>query len=111
MQERKEGCICQLDAETGEPVVENYGECPVHKQSLTPADTAKSLVLEMGRTFDKDVQFNEQQRRWLQGYIKKNAIVCVDQILSVLDTFQTHAYAKVLIPFYNEVKKEIQVLP
>lgn len=31
MTERIPGCICELSAETGEPVVIGYGMCPIHK--------------------------------------------------------------------------------
>jgi hypothetical protein len=38
------------------------------------------------------------------------ALFAVDEILNVLDTFQRHEYAKVLIPFYQDVKKEIELI-
>lgn len=106
MQERKIGCICELDADSGEPLVANYGECLVHKlDAITPKDTANDIY---NRLMQK-LKITDL-RAGTNPYVKECAEYCVDEILSVLDTFQTHAYAKVLIPFYNEVKKEIQNL-
>jgi hypothetical protein len=109
MQERKPGCICELDKTTGEPLVANYGECPYHKpDAITPKQTADALIKEFSA-------INE----WVggEGFIsagnkigKKSADMCVDKLLGLLDTFQNHEYAKVLIPYYKEVKKEIELL-
>jgi hypothetical protein len=105
MQERKPGCICELDTESGEPVVDNYAECPVHKpDAVTPFETATSLVKSFIPYAEVDTVHGSSY------YAKECAKICVGEILSVLDTFQTHAYAKVLIPYYNEVKQEIQNL-
>ena len=102
MQERKQGCICELDTETGEPLVANYAECPVHKpDAISPFDTAASLVKSFIPYADVDAVGGTSY------YAKECANICVDEILSVLDTFQAHAYAKVLIPYYKEVKQEI----
>jgi hypothetical protein len=98
MQERKVGCICELNSETGEPIVANYAECPVHKpDAITPKDTANDIFMDY---FD---DCTKEHAKWC-------AAKCVDHILSVLGTFQTHEYAKVLIPYYTEVKNEINKL-
>jgi hypothetical protein len=111
MQERKPGCICELDTESGEPVVDNYAECPVHKpDAITPKDTAQVLFDKFdGIECEPDDHYYDQ-RATCKHQAKKSADICVDEILSVLDAFQTHAYAKVLIPYYKEVKQEIQNL-
>jgi hypothetical protein len=110
MQERKPGCICELDTESGEPVVDNYAECPVHKpDAITPKDTAHSIINKFYQLRSYETMSNSVKRvAW--GTSKESANIVVDEILSVLDTFQTHAYAKVLIPYYKEVKQEIQNL-
>ena len=107
MQERKPGCICELDTETGEPLVSKYEMCPVHKSDApNPNNTAQEIV---------DKYVNALRRKGAaENTIINDAVECglleVDAIISVLDTFQRHEYAKVLIPFYNQVKEEIEKL-
>lgn len=109
MQERKPGCICQLDT-NGEPTLENYAECPVHKPDAPdPKVTAQKLLLEFGK-LDSTIKFSIEQLRFLKGNTKRCALINVNDILSILDGFQRHEYAKVLIPFYQNVKKEIESL-
>jgi hypothetical protein len=110
MQERKPGCICELDTETGEPLVANYAECPVHKpDAILPKDAAKRLVYKFYSLRPIEIMDDEAKKvAW--GVSKLTANICVDELLSVLEPFQRHEYAKVLIPYYNEVKKEIQNL-
>lgn len=109
MQERKPGCICELDKTTGEPLVASYGECPYHKpDAVTPKDTAEILV-------DKFMDWASQGRdgddyKWQKGCAKQCALIAADEILGILATFQNHEYAKVLIPYYKEVKEEISKL-
>jgi hypothetical protein len=111
MQERQPGCICELNSETGEPIVSNYAECPVHKpDAITPKDTAKRLVFQYKQYADWNNDYGSAEEKTNTEKAKKCAIVCVDEILNVLDTFQTHEYAKVLIPYYNSVKEEINKL-
>ena len=110
MQERKPGCICQLDEKTGEPVDPNYGECPVHKpDAITPKDTAIELINKYKPLVTQWDCYHDVPAEIMIDS-KKCANICVDEILSVLDTFQTHEYAKVLIPHYRQVKEEIKSL-
>lgn len=97
MKERQLGCICQLNDE-GYPIVSNYPECPVHKpDAITPKDTAIEL---MHKFWDDR---NKEDAKIL-------CTICVNEILGILDSFQTHAYAKILIPYYQQVKEEINNL-
>lgn len=97
MKERQPGCICELD-DYGDPMVVHYPLCPVHKPDAnTPKETANELVLKFSDDFAID-----------QG--RHAALICVDEILDVLDAFQTHEYAKILIPYYQQVKEEINKL-
>ncbi len=101
MQERKPGCICELNSETVEPVVANYAECPVHKpDAISPKDTAIRLVDGFYNVYG-GIQRHQAQ---------ECAIMEVNDILSILEPFKGHEYAKVLIPFYQNVKQEIQNL-
>lgn len=93
MKERQPGCICELHPETGEPLVANYAECPVHRPDApSPKEEAERIVEQvcLGKALIADK--------------------VVDEILSVLDTVKHHEYAKVLIPFYQKVKEEINSL-
>jgi hypothetical protein len=117
MQERKPSCICELDTETGEPVVANYAECQVHKpDAITPKDTAREFVDKFstigmcGCDCQADYDMTELLAKEQKDNQKQCAIIITDEILSVLDTFQAHAYAKILIPYYKEVKQEIHNL-
>lgn len=95
MQERKPGCICELDEKTVEPLVADYEECPVHKPDAPdPKKEAERLVNEFSLTVDGSVS-------------RECALIAVDEVLGILDTFQRHEYGKVLIPFYQQVKVEI----
>lgn len=98
MQERKPGCICELDPKTGEPIDPHYGECIVHRPDAPdPKTTAKKLIDKMTGACCKCSADGVDAAK-----------ECVDEILNVLEPFQRHEYAKVLIPFYRQVKKEIE---
>jgi flagellar motor switch protein FliG len=107
MKERQPGCICELN-EQGEPIVANYAECPIHKpDAITPKDTAHKLLMKFLVVPD-EAMFSDSHAAWTDKILATRfANECVDEILYVLDTFQTHEYAKVLIPYYTEVKNEI----
>ena len=110
MQERKQGCICELDVKTGEPVYPDYPECPVHKSDgPTPWDTANKLVNKLYGLRAWELM-DEKDRKVAYGIAKESAIVNVNDILSILEPFGRHEYAKVLIPHYEAVKEEIQKL-
>lgn len=99
MQERKQGCICELDGKTGEPVYPDYPECPVHKSDApTPRNTALE-ILSKYRGFAPNK---------LAAY--QCAEICIDQIIDVIKTFGGHSYAIVLLPHYEQAKKEIRSL-
>jgi hypothetical protein len=105
MQERQPGCICEL-SEQGEPLVANYGECPVHKSdAVTPKKTASDLFEKI--SFEMIPDGLSVRTPSVINKSKQMCLIVVDEILNVLDTFQRHEYAKVLIPFYTEVKNEI----
>lgn len=110
MQERKPGCICELDPITGNPTFNNYAECPVHKlDAPDPKLTAKGLIDEFKPLVTTWDCYHDCPRD--EGDVTKDAAKCadivVDKILDVLDTFQRYEYAKILIPFYKEVRDEI----
>jgi len=94
MKDRQQGCICELNSE-GNPLISNYAECPVHKpDAITPKDMASEILVDF---FD---DCTKEHAKWC-------ATKCVDYVLSALDVFQTHEYAKILIPYYKQVKEEI----
>jgi hypothetical protein len=96
MQERKPGCICELNQETGEPIDPHYAECPVHQEdAFNPKIEAKELIEE----FLVDMPL---------AVAKKVALKIVDEILRVTDSLKTNEYCKVLIPYYEDVKREIK---
>jgi hypothetical protein len=100
MKERQPGCICELD-DYGDPLVVHYPLCPVHKpDALTPKDTAKTLLAEVYKTHS-GLPVEDA---------KAFCFLIVNEMLDILDAFQTHEYAKVLIPYYNQVKEEINNL-
>lgn len=99
MQERKPGCICELNSETGEPEVENYEMCPVHK---IDAPTPKGTAIEIYNKY-KDISPNPSAA---YEYTK----ICIDEIIDVIKTFGGHSYAIVLLPHYEQAKKEISAL-
>lgn len=110
MQERKPGCICELNSETGEPEVENYEMCPVHKKDApTPKNTANQLVNKLYGLRAWELM-GEKERKVAYGIAKESAIINVNDILSILEPFSRYEYAKVLIPHYQAVKEEIQNL-
>lgn len=98
MQERKQGCLCELD-EQGRPLVEKYEKCPVHKsEAPTPKDTACAILS----------PYNGIAPNRLAAY--QCAEICIDQIIDVIKTFGGHSYAIVLLPHYEQAKKEIRLL-
>lgn len=95
MQERKPGCICELDTESGEPVVESYEMCPVHKADApTPKSTANEIFMKYWDDCSPD------HAKWCTA-------ICIDEIIDVLKSFSAHEYAKVLLPHYEQAKLEI----
>ena len=110
MQERKPGCICELDTESGEPVVDNYAECPVHKpDAITPRETANELIKKFYALEPYEVM-EPERRKTAYNKSKDAATIAVNEILSVLDAFQRNEYGKILIPHYEQAKKEIPTL-
>lgn len=99
MQQRKPGCICELDTKTGEPIVENYEMCQVHK---IEAPTPRSTAIEILNKY-RDIAPNK-----LAAYAYSE--ICIDQIIDVIKTFGGHSYAIVLLPHYEQAKKEIPLL-
>lgn len=98
MQERKPGCICELDSESGNPVVEKYEMCPVHKvDAPTPRSTANEIFM---KYWD---DCTAEHAKWC-------AEICIDEIINVIKTFGGHSYAIVLLPHYEQAKKEIPSL-
>ncbi len=96
MQERKQGCICELDSETGEPVVENYEMCPVHKSD---APTPKNTVFEIYQKFLVVAPSKIAAQECTE--------ICINEIINAIKTFGGHSYAIVLLPHYEQAKKEI----
>lgn len=104
MKERQQGCICELHPESGEPLVIDYGECPVHKpEAIDPKTTAKTFYDDYKRI----LHIENDMRPSANPFAKECAVRMVDEILSVLESFNHHEYGKVLIPFYQKVKEEI----
>ena len=96
MKERKPGCICELNSETGEPEVENYEMCPVHKSDApTPIITAFEI-------YQKFAPISSNKLAAQEG-----AEICINEIINVIKTFGGHSYAIVLLPHYEQAKKEI----
>jgi hypothetical protein len=108
MQERKPGCICELIPETGEPVDPNYGECPVHRSD---APDPKKFASDYIKMFEPHQNWDDYDStgKWI-NHGKLSALKMVDEIILVLGSFQTNQYGKVLIPFYQKVKEEINAL-
>lgn len=101
------GCICELDEETSEPVVENYAECPVHKpDAITPREAANELIKKFYALEPYEVM-EPERRKTAYNKSKDAATIAANEILSVLGSFKNHKYGKVLIPHYEEVIKEI----
>jgi hypothetical protein len=109
MKERIPGCICELNEQTGEPIVEKYEMCPVHKsEAPNPKNTAEELVEKFYMIVDCDLHAHEG--RICSHQAQTCALFHVDEILTMLESFQRHEYVKILIPFYHEVRNEIEAL-
>jgi hypothetical protein len=110
MKERIPGCICELNEQTGEPIVEKYEMCPVHKpEAPSPKNEANGLVNKFYMLRAIEVM-SDIQRKTAYEIAKESATIYVNELLNVLESFQRHEYAKILIPFYHEVRKEIEAL-
>lgn len=107
MQERKPGCICELDPKTGEPVDAHYGECIVHRPDApSPKREAEIFV----NKFVGKLSCWNVPGTMSMNLAKSCAGEMTTEILNVLDSFKNHEYGKVLIPFYQNVQREIELL-
>lgn len=108
MEQRKPGCICELDPETGEPVVPNYAMCPVHKpEAPRPDKFAKEYI----RLFEANINWEDFDEKGARiKHEKLCALKLVDEIILVLENFGNDPYAKGLIAFYDNIKEEMQKL-
>jgi hypothetical protein len=96
MEQRKPGCICQLDDNTGIPVVEHYEECPVHRsEAPDPKKDAR-------RIFDSIIYYTNNK-----AIAKTCSIVCVDEVLTILRENENSFYNRALGSFYEQVRVEL----
>lgn len=106
MQERKPGCICQLDT-NGTPTVENYSECQVHRPDApTPKDSANRLIKQHYGLVAYEVM-EPEQRKIAYDIAKQSASITVSEMLDILEAFKNDSYSNILIDFYQKVKSEI----
>lgn len=110
MQERKPGCICELDPKTGEPVDAHYEECQIHKPDAPDPNKEAERIYNRFMDQYQYPTMSDYGKNLSHGHCKKDAIYVVEEILNVLDTFQRHEYGKILIPFYKEVRDAIEKL-
>jgi hypothetical protein len=82
--------------------------CPVHKsEAPDPKQFAKDYI----KMFEPHQAWDDyDDKGQLINHAKLCALKMVDEILLVLGSFQASAYGKVLIPFYQKIKEEIQNL-
>lgn len=107
--ERKQGCICELD-EKGNPLVADYAECPVHKPDAPNPKNVSQYFINRHYGLRAIGGMSASERSLAYGIAKQSATIMVEEIISMLNTFKQHEYAKILIPFYEQVKIGISEL-
>jgi hypothetical protein len=108
MQERKPGCICELNSETGDPEVENYEMCPVHKSD---APNPKQFAEDYIKMFEPNINWEDYDEKGKRiDHAKRCAIKLVDEILNILEPFKRNGYVDAIIVFYRKVKEELNAL-
>ena len=110
MKQRKPGCICELNPETNNPLVDNYAMCPVHKPDAPDPKKVANYLVNRFYSLRAYETMSDSGKRAAYNVSKESAVIATEEILSLIGALTLNEYIKELIPFYQRVKEEIQSL-